>query len=426
MRLEVEERSPVEKLLKIEVPPEVVNQTLEEVSLEIRKKAKLKGFREGKAPLHLVKKLFREEIEERSLERLIEKTLPEVLKEKGFEPILYPKVEHIERPVEGSPFNYTVLVELWPEIDLKREDYIGLEVEREKDEVSDEEVDRMIEEFRLSFSELKRTEEPIQERFAVVVAFEAFEGENPIPGHAAEALFIDVGTGEFNEKVERELLGKKEGDKITVEVEYPQDALNPLLAGKKVTYHLEVKEVYKRELEELTDEFVKKLNLGIDSVEKLREIVKNRLLQDKMRRNENEYRERLLDKILSTKDFPVPERYVEMKFYQLIDELRQSLEREGLSFEKMNLSLEKLRERLRPVAEKMAKEEILLDKIAELEGIDISKEEIENQINTISQGLKISLEEASRIVYYNILPKMLAERVMKFLVENSKPIYKES
>lgn len=426
MRLEVEERSSVEKLLNIEVPPEEVDKIIEEVTAEVRKKAKLKGFREGKAPVYLVKKLFKEEIEEKGIERIIQKTLPSALEEKKLEPLLHPRVESIERLSEGEPFKYSVLVEIRPTFELKKEDYLGLEVEREKDEVSDEEVEKMLEELRYSFSELKKVDEPIQERFAAVIAFSAFDGENLIPGHQAEALFIDVGTGEFNEKVEKELIGKKPGDKLTVEVEYPAEALNPLLAGKKVRYEIEVKEVYKRELQELTDEFVQTLNLGIDSIEKLRETIRERLLKDKSRKNENQYREKLMEKILEKVDFSVPQRYVEIKFHQLVENLRESLEREGLSLDKMTLSPEKLRERLYPVAEKLSKEEIILDKIAELEGIEISEEEIQKQLQVIQQGLQVPLEEASRIVYYNILPKMLAERVMKYLVENSKPIYKEN
>ncbi|MCS7199988.1 MAG: trigger factor [Caldimicrobium sp.] len=425
MRLEVIDRSSVEKLLKVEVPFEEVNKVLEEVTGEVRKRAKLRGFREGKAPLYLVKKLFKEEIEGRSIERLIERTLPLALKEKGLEPLLHPRIESVDNLVEGEGFNYTVLVEVRPPFELKREDYIGLTVERESDEVKEEEIDRMLQEFRYSFSELQRVEEPIEERFAVVIAFEAFDGETPIPGHSAQALFLDVGTGEFNEQIEKALVGRREGDSFTIEVEYPQDALNPILAGKKVRYHIEIKEVYKRKLEELNNEFVQKLNLGVNSVEELKELVRKRLAEDKKRKNENAYRERLLDKILEKVNFEVPQRYVEIKFYQLLDELRQSFEREGLSFEKMNLSMDKLRERLMPLAIKISKQEILIDKIAELENIEIPEEEINTQIDSIVRGLRVSEEEAERIVYHNILPKMFAERVMRFLVENSKPIYKE-
>jgi trigger factor len=425
MRVEVEDRTSVDKILKVEIPPEETKRVVEEVEREYQRRAKIKGFREGKAPLYLVRKLFKEEIEERSIERLISETLEKAIKEAKLEPLLRPRIESFDRIVEGAPFTYSVLVEVRPEINLSREDYIGLEVEREKDEVSEEEVERILNELRYSFSELKEVDDEIKERDAVVISFVAYDGENPIPGHEAQALYIDVGTGEFNEKVERELIGKRIGDKFTVEVEYPEDALNPLLAGKKVRYEIEVKEIYRRELEELTDEFLKKLNLGFESVEKLRESIRERLLNDKKRRNENRYRERLLEKILEKVDFEVPARYVEIKFYQLVDQLRETLAQDGLSFEKLNLSLESLKKRLMPIAEKQAKEEILLEKIAEIEGISIPDEEIEKMKENMMKGLGISEEEAIRILQFNILPKMLAERTLQFLVENSKPIFKE-
>jgi len=180
------------------------------------------------------------------------------------------------------------------------------------------------------------------------------------------------------------------------------------------------------ELKELTDEFVKSLNLGFDSVEALREGVKKRIFEEKKRRNESRFRERLLEKILEKVDFKVPERYVELKLTQLYDQVRQALERDGFSFEKLNISPEKLEERLRPVAERQAKEELLLEKIAELENIEISQEEIEKDVEAISKGLNIPVERARGIVYFNILPKKLAEKTLKFLEENAKPIEKES
>ena len=425
MRVEVEDRTSVDKILKVEIPPEETKRVVEEVEREYQRRAKIKGFREGKAPIYLVRKIFKEEIEERSIERLISETLEKAIKEAKLEPLLRPRIESFDRIVEGAPFRYSVLVEVRPEINLSKEDYIGLEVEREKDEVSEEEVARILNELRYSFSELKEVDDEIKERDAVVISFVAYDGENPIPGHEAQALYIDVGTGEFNEKVERELIGKRIGDRFTVEVEYPEDALNPLLAGKKVRYEIEVKQIYRRELEELTNEFLKKLNLGFESVEKLRESVRERLLNDKKRRNENRYRERLLEKILKKVDFEVPARYVEIKFYQLVEQLKEILAQDGLSFEKLNLSLESLKKRLMPIAEKQAKEEILLEKIAEIEGISIPDEEIEKMKENMIKSLGIPEEEANRILQFNILPKMLAERTLRFLVENSKPIFKE-
>ena len=428
MKVELQDVSEVEKILKVEVPQEKVNKIIQQVTNQVKKKAKIKGFREGKVPVYLVKKLFKEEIEEKSIARIIEDTLNKAIKETKMEPLLRPRIEGWGELKEGEPFNYSVLVEVRPVIDIKKEDYIGIEVEKETDEINDEEVDRILNEFRYSFSELKRVEkdEPIEERYVAVIKFEAYEGEKLIPGHQAEALFIDVGTGEFNEKVEKELIGKKEGDKFSVEVEYSEKGLNPLLAGKKVRYEIEVKEVYKRELKELNDEFVKSLNMGFETVEALKESVKNRLLEDKKRRNENKFREKLLEKILEKVDFKVPARYVELKLYQLLEQVKEGLERDGLSFDKLNISIDKLKEKLYPIAEKQAKEELLLEKIAELENIEISQDEINDTVKAISKGLKVSDEKAQQIVYFNILPKRLAEKTLQFLVNNAKPIIKEN
>ena len=428
MKVELQDLNEVEKLLKVEVPKEKVDEVIQKITSQVRKKAKIKGFREGKVPVYLVKKLFKEEIEEKSIARIIEDTLDEAIKKTKVEPLLRPKVEELGKLEEGESFNYSILVEIRPEINIKREDYIGIEVERDSDELDEEEVDRVLNEFRYSFSGLKKAEkdEPIEERYVAVIKFEAYEGDELIPGHQAEALFIDVGTGEFNEKVEKELIGKKEGDRFSVEVEYSEEGLNPLLAGKKVRYEIEVKEVYKRELKELDDEFVKSLNMGFETVENLRESIKKRLLEEKKRKNENKFRERLLEKILEKVDFKVPFRYVELKLYQLLDQVRENLERDGLSFDKLNISMDKLRERLYPIAEKQAKEELLLEKISELENIEIPQEEIDKTVESISRGLKVSMEQARGIVYFNILPKKLAEKTLQFLVNNAKPKNKEN
>ncbi len=425
MKVAVEDISSVEKYVNVELPPEEVNKVLQKVTQEVGKKAKVKGFREGKVPIYLVKRLFREEIIERGLERLIEETLPKAIKEAGLRPILQPTIEKVEELKEGAPFSYKIKVEIMPEIDLKREDYIGIEVEKEKVEVSEEEVNQVIEELRYSFAEIKPVEDKdyqIKERDFALVSFVAYDGDKPVPGHQADALFIDVGTGEFNKKVEEELIGKKVGDKFTVEVEYPEDSLNPLLAGKKIRYDIEVKGIYVRQLKELNDEFVKELKVGAETVEELKEKVKNNILKEKEARARSRLREKILEKILEKVNFEVPERYVKIKLNQLIEQVAQTLERDGFSLSKLNIPREKLEERLRKVAERQAREEFILDKISELENIEIPEEEIQKEIEKIAKGLNISMDKARDIVYFNILPKKIAEKTLTFLEENARII----
>jgi len=165
--------------------------------------------------------------------------------------------------------------------------------------------------------------------------------------------------------------------------------------------------------------------MGFETVEALREAVRKRLLEEKKRKNENAVKEIVLGKILEKVDIKVPTRYVELKLYQLIEQIKESLERDGFSFETLNISIEKLKEKLQPIAERQAKEELLLEKIAEIENIEIPQEEIDKTVEAISQGLKISIEEARNIVFFNILPKKLAEKTLNFLIENAKVIEKE-
>ena len=171
MKVEVQDVSEVEKILKVEVPGEEVSKIISKVTKDVGKKAKVKGFREGKVPAYLVKKLFKEEIEEKSIEEIIETTLPEAIKEAKLEPLFQPRLEEFGALKEGEEFTYSVKVDIRPNIELKKEDYIGLEVERDKDEVSEEEVERVIEEMRYSFAELKKAEpdEEIKERSVAVL-----------------------------------------------------------------------------------------------------------------------------------------------------------------------------------------------------------------------------------------------------------------
>ena len=426
MRVEVQDLSEVEKLLKIEVPSETVNKIFQKVVNDFKKRAKIKGFREGKVPVYLVKKLFQEEIEESSKEKIIDETLAEAVKQSKLTPLLDPQLEDFGELKENESFVYSVRLEVRPEFELKKEDYIGIEVEKEKVKVNEEEVERILREIGYNLAELEIKEGEIEERNIAIINFVAYDEEGKeIPGHKADALVVDVGTGEFNKEIEKNLIGKKKGDVFQVEVKYEEEGLNPLLAGKKVVYHIEVKEVMERKSVELTDERIKELSLGFNTVEELRERIRNRLKAEKERTIQAMFRERLLEKILEKVDFPVPQRYVELKLNQLVEKFLEGLERDGYSPAKMNLSIEKLREKLKPVAEKQAKEELILEKIAELENIDIPEEEVEKEVETLAKGLKISKDRARSIVYFNILPKRLAEKTLQFLEENAKVIEKE-
>ena len=421
MKVNVEDISAVEKRLRVEIPPEEVRKAVDRICQRLSRKVDLKGFRKGRVPKSVLKRLFREHIEDQVAELLISESLPKAVKESGLEPILRPLVEGRGRVNEKEAFQYTAAVEIRPQFELPRETYLGLELEKPSEEVPEEEVERYLEALRYTFAELKKAPEDheLRERDVAIISFKAFEGERPIPGHEAEALYLDVGTGEFDARVEEALIGHKVEDEIEVEVEYPEEALNELLAGKKVRYQVKIREIYLRELSPLDDEFVKKMNLGFDSAKELRERVRAKLKEEKKRKAEEALRESLLSKILEKLDFPVPERYIEFKIAQMLEGIEQDLQQKGHTFESAGISVERLKKRLRPIAERQAREELVLEKIAEQENITLTQEELENKALEMAKASGTKPEEAARTIMLYMVPKLLAEKTLQFLISQA-------
>ncbi len=422
MKVNVEDVSSVQKKLKVELPPEAVTREIDRACRKLGKEVTVKGFRKGKVPKAVIKRLFREHIEERVIESLIQDSLPKAIKESQLEPILRPLIESYGNLQEKESFSYTALVDVRPEIELKPDDYKGLEVESMPTEVTEEEVENHLKAIQITFAELKPAEEghEIQERDIAIISFKAFIDGNPVPGHEAEALYLDVGTGEFNLSVEKALLGHKAGDELEVEVSYPEDSLNAQLAGQTVQYKILVREIYVRDLKPLDDEFIKKMNLGFDSVEQLRERIERRLKEEKEKKKDEFIKEQILKQLREKVQFEVPGRFVEFKLARLIEQMEQDLQEKGHTFESAGISKPKLEERLRPLAEQQAREDLILEKIAELENIGVSGEELEEKAQELARLTKSNIDEARSILATSMVPKIIADKTLQFLVSQAK------
>ncbi|WP_456370990.1 trigger factor [Thermodesulfatator atlanticus] len=422
MKVNVEDITSVQKKLKVELPPEVVAREIDKACQKLSKEVSVKGFRKGKVPKAVVKRLFREHIEERVIENLIQETLPKAIEESKLVPIVRPLIESHDQLQEKEGFSYTAVIDIRPEIEIKPEDYKGLEIEALPTEVTEEELENHLRAIQMTFADLKPAEKDheIRENDIAILSFKAYINGEPVPGHEAQALYVDVGTGEFNETIEKELIGKKAGDKIEVDVTYPEDALNAQLAGQTVHYEVFIREVYVRDIKPLDDEFIKKMNLGFESVEQLRERIKNRLKEEKEKKAEEFLKEQVLAKLREKIQFEVPERYVEYKLARLIEQMQQNLEEKGHTFESAGISVPKLKEKLRPLAEQQAREDLILEKIAELENINVSGEELEEKAQMLAQATKASLDEARAILATSMVPRIIADKTLQFLVSQAK------
>jgi len=425
MKVTVEDVTPVQKKLQVEIPGEQVALEFDKACKKIGRHVKIKGFRKGKAPKSLIQRYHGDSIREEVLESLIRETFPKALEELDVKLITEPRLENAGDLKEGEPFSYSALLDLWPEFDLP--EYKGIKLEKPPYEVTEEEVDEQMEALRKHFGSVESLEEdrPVQEGDLVIVDFEGFFEGEPVEGLKEENYYLEVGSGYFNEEFETKLLGAEKGVEKEIEVTYPEDALNENVAGKTITYKVTVKEIKKRILPELDDEFAQKFGPQYKTIDDLRERMRNQLEQDKKEAQERALRQQLIDKLLSEVDFPLPESLVEKKLVQMVDNVISHLNERGMDLQSTGMSEERLKEKMREDAERQVKMEIVLDKIADKEDITVSNEELMRYMEVAPEYRNLDPNQIRAAISEYVLPKLRAKNTIDFLLEHAEIVEEE-
>ncbi|MEJ2724521.1 MAG: trigger factor, partial [Deltaproteobacteria bacterium] len=322
----------------------------------------------------------------------------------------------------GQDFRYAAIVEVKPIFELK--DYTGLALEKEALSVTDEDVNKQLEEIRRANGTLKPLEENrgVQEDDHVVLEYEAFEGDKPLEGVKAQNFMLRVGSNDFHPEFEKQLIGLKVGDTASIEVDFEQDYFHNRLAGKKVRFKVKVVDVKVMEVPALDDEFAKSLGEDFPDLETLKARVKEELIAKEENRVDTEVKRRLLKKISDTVDFELPETLVESEIRLSIDNVKQNLLRMGGSMEKAGLSEPKLREDFRPASEKRVKDLLILGEIARQNDLTISEPELAEGFKNLAERSGQDAEVLQR--YYEakqltdaFREKLLEEKTLNYLVK---------
>ncbi len=420
MKVTVEDVSPVQKRLQVEIPGEQVAIEFDRATKRIGQHVKIDGFRKGKAPKSLIKRYHGDLIQEEVLESLIRETFPKALEETDLKLITEPRLDKAGELKEGEPFSYSALLDLWPEFELPQ--YKGVKIERPPIEVTEEEVDEQLQALRRHFGAIESVEEerPVEEGDIVIVDFDGFHEGEPVEGLSEENYYLEVGSGYFNEEFEKKLIGAEKGKEVEIEVSYPEDALNENVAGKTILYKVTVKDIKKRVMPELDDEFAQKFGPQYKTIEDLRNRLRHQIEQDKKEAQERAMRQQLIDKILSEVDFPLPESLVEKKLVQMVDNVISHLNERGMDLESTGMSEERLKEKMREDAERQVKMEIVLDKIAEKEDISVSNEELMDYVKVSPEMRNIDPAQVSSAIAEYVLPKLRAKNTIDFLLKHAE------
>ncbi|WP_297954840.1 trigger factor [uncultured Desulfobulbus sp.] len=424
MEIAVENLSDLTRKLTITLPKETVGPALDKAYAKINKEVKLKGFRRGKIPQSVLEKNFRDQIQAEVGEKLVQETYFEAVEKEGLEPVVHPEIAEHRFPEDGT-FVYVALVDIKPQIELK--EYKGLEVEKPVLTVGEEEVDKELTLLQRHQAALKTAEEGhvIAMDDVAVVDFQGFHNGKAMKEVRNENYSVDIGMNRLGKDFEEKLIGMKKGDKALYEVDFPADYPNPLLAGKKVEFKVDVKDVKVRVKPELDDEFAKDIKPELTSLQALRDDIRARLQKAKDDALQGDLDDRIMHKLIELNPFEVPQRLVNYEIQEMLKQTEENLKRSGLSFESAGINLEELVEKNRDVAAKRVKGDFLLKKIAEVEEIKIADEDIQRGYQRIADQYRMTLDEVKKYFQRReeILPFMNElhnEKVLNFLREQAR------
>src|SRR4030042_1811933 len=426
MRVSVEEINTIKKKMNVEVPEEQVIKEVDSFYRELSRKAKIKGFRPGKVPRNILERHFKDYVKAEVIQKLIQESYPQALSEAKLHPISNPLIEPGEME-GGKPFQYAATIEIKPEIKL--EGYIGLKIEGKKEEVEGEELEERLKNLQNIHAQLKTLSDPrsVQPGDFVILDYEASMENKPLDEGKATDFTVEVGSGRFIPDLEEKLVGLKPDEEKEVEVSFPYDYGYKKWAGKTLSFHVKIKEVKEKILPILDDEFAKDLG-GYSSLEDLRLKLREEIEKEKKLILERQLKDQMVEQLLQVNSFEVPESLVEEQTRTLVSDTKMRLATQGVDFKNLGLSEEKLQGDYREMAQKQVRTFLILEKIADQEGITVTDGEAEDRVQEISERIHQKFDAVKRYYEKNgLIPEVkagiMSEKILNFLLEKANVNY---
>jgi len=426
MRVSVEEISPIKKKVNVEVPEEQVIKEVDSFYREVSRKAKIKGFRPGKVPRNILERHFKDYVKTEVIQKLIQESYPQALSEAKLQPISNPLIDPGEMEA-GKPFQYAATIETKPEIKL--DDYIGLKIEAKKEGVKDEEVEERLKNLQNLHAQLKTVSDsrPVQPGDFVILDYEASMANKPLDEGKATDFTVEVGSGRFIPDFEEKMVGLKPEEEKEIEVSFPEDYGYKKWAGKTLSFHVKIKEIKEKILPILDDEFAKDLG-DYSSLEDLRLKLREEIEKDKKLILERQLKDQMVEQLLQANSFEVPESLVEEQARTLVSDTKMRLATQGVDFKNLGLSEDKLQGDYREMAQKQVRTFLILERIADQEGITVTDEEAEDRLREISERIHQKFDAVKRYYEKNgLIPEVkagiMSEKILNFLLEKANVNY---
>jgi trigger factor len=415
MKIDIDTVSSTQRKIRVELPGDDVAKEFVLAYENLGRHAKIKGFRPGKVPRSVLQGIYGDEVKGQVLSRLVERSLGEVIKERGLKVIAEPEVE-ADTLEEGRTFAFSALVEVKPDVEAK--DYFGLELKKVKLSVSDEQVESALGRLREAHAQLVPVEDRqvVESGDFVTIDFSGTLDGQPIPGGKNENYSVEVGGGNTLPEFENALVGLKKDTEDTITVPYPADYFKKELAGKSAQFSVTVKEIKKKVLPTLDDDFAKD-HAGSANLEDLKTKIRSQLEAELGEFQKEALKEQLMERLVAAHSFDLPESLIDRQVRYLLERQQRSGAPEGAS-------TEDLRKELRPHAERQVKATLLLEKIAETEKVEVPDADVQKRIE---ESARAAGDRGSAVRQYYARPdareslksQMVMDRTIELLLDRA-------
>ncbi|MCY1573351.1 trigger factor [Staphylococcus pettenkoferi] len=412
-------------VLSVTVPAEKFDNALDKAFKKVVKQINVPGFRKGKVPRQIFEQRFGvEALYQDAADIVLPEAYGEAIEETGIKPVDQPEIE-VQQIEKGQDFKFDATVTVEPEVELG--DYKGLEIEKQDADLTDEEVDEAINQQLNQLSEMVVKEDgAVEEGDTVNIDFDGYVDGEQFEGGQADSYDLEIGSGSLIPGFEEQLVGVKAGEEKDVNVTFPEEYHAEELSGKEATFKTKVNEIKYKEVPELDDEIANELDSDAETVDQYKENLRKRLAEQKQTEAENVQKEEAIQKASDNAKIDIPEAMVNTELDRMLQEFGQRMQQQGLSletyFQISGQDESQLREQMKDDAEARVRTNLTLTAIADKEDIEVSEEDIDKELEKMSEQFNISVEDIKNTLGNTDIVKndVRIQKVIDLLVDEAK------
>lgn len=426
MSLQVEKSEKNTAKLTIEVPAEKFDAAVKNAYNKNKGRSNIPGFRKGKAPFEMIKKMYGAGVfYEDAVNEVIDATYPDAAKESGLEIVSRPEIS-VEQIEEGKNLIYTAEVAVKPEVTLG--EYKGVEVQKVKADVTDADIEAELNIVREKNSRLITVEDRgVENGDQVTIDFDGYVDGKRFDGGKGEDYPLVIGSHTFIDTFEEQLIGKTTGEECEVNVTFPEEYHVEELKNKPAVFKVTVKEIQRKELPEVNDEFASEVS-DFDTLEEYKKDIAEKVKTEKEQAAKTENENRVVEKVVENASMEIPDQMVNEQVAGMVNDYARRLESQGIPFKQYceitGMTADKLGDQMRPQALKRIKTRLTLEAVVKAENITASEEEVEKQFDQMAETYKMEKEQIKNMFgeeQLNQLKEDLAvQAAVDFLVAEAK------